>query len=38
MTSDDHTQTGEFFAEAAAFDGSAEQVEQWSKWQGGSIE
>jgi hypothetical protein len=31
MTSDDHTQTWEFFSEAAAFDGSAEQVEQWAK-------
>ena len=31
MTSDGHTHTWEFFAEAAAFDGRAEQVEQWAK-------
>ena len=31
MTSDGRTQTWEFFAEAAAFDGRAEQVEQWAK-------
>ena len=31
MTSDGHTQTWEFFAEVAAYDGRAEQVEQWAK-------
>jgi hypothetical protein len=31
MTSDDHTQTWEFFSEAAAFDGSAEQIDDWAK-------
>ena len=31
MSFDGHTKTWEFLSEVAAFDGSAEQVEQWAK-------